>query len=108
MSDLVRIRELEKNSETKIIFSLTDFRGNQYVDVREFVESDTYTGFTKKGLRFNASLLDQFIENLQSVKKVRDGEEEPPPQEAEEEKEEEKEEEEKGKEKEKGKGKEKE
>jgi len=93
MSDLVRIRELEKNSETKIIFSLTEFRGNQYADVREFVESDTYTGFTRKGLRFNANLLDQFIENLESVRKVRDGEEEPPPQETEEKEEEEEKEE---------------
>jgi len=84
MSDLIRIAEIEKNSETTIVFSLTDFKGNRYVDVREFLKSDTYTGFTKKGLRFRAEMLDTFIGSLEKVRDVRDGKAEPPPQKADE------------------------
>ncbi len=85
MADLIRIAKLEKNSETNIMFSTTEYRSNQYVDVREHVESDTYTGFTRKGIRFHSDLLEQFITNLQAVKDVLDGKAEPPPQEDEEE-----------------------
>jgi hypothetical protein len=81
MSDLLRIAEIEKNNETTIVFSLTDFKGNRYVDVREYLKSDTYTGFTKKGLRFRAEMLDAFISSIEKVRDVRDGKAEPPPQE---------------------------
>jgi hypothetical protein len=84
MSDLLRIAKIEKNTETTIVFSLTEFKGNQYVDVREFLKSETYTGFTKKGLRFRADMLDTFISSLEKVRDVRDGKAQPPPQEEEE------------------------
>ncbi|MBI2193500.1 MAG: transcriptional coactivator p15/PC4 family protein [Planctomycetes bacterium] len=80
MADLQQIARIEKNSETAIVFSLTDYRSEKYVDVREHVTSDTYTGFTKKGIRFHARLLDQWIESLQKVKDVMEGRAETPPQ----------------------------
>jgi len=68
MSDLNRIGELSKNASTKIVFSTTEYRDSMYVDMREYVESATYTGFTKKGIRLHADKLDEFIENLQRVR----------------------------------------
>jgi hypothetical protein len=68
MSDLRQIGELEKNSSTKIVFSVTEYKGSYYVDVREFIKSETYEGFTKKGLRFHRDKLDDFMANLRKVK----------------------------------------
>jgi hypothetical protein len=68
MSDLRQIGELEKNASSKIIFSVTEYKGAYYVDVREFVKTANYEGFTKKGLRFHREKLDDFMANLRKVK----------------------------------------
>ena len=68
MSDLTEVASLAKNASTKIVFSVTEYKGQRYVDVREHVTSATYTGFTKKGIRLHADQLDGFIERLQKVK----------------------------------------
>ncbi|MFO7898899.1 MAG: transcriptional coactivator p15/PC4 family protein [Planctomycetota bacterium] len=68
MADLEKVGELEKNASTKIVFSTTEYKGEPYVDVREYVETATYTGFTKKGIRLHYSKLDEFVENLEKVK----------------------------------------
>jgi len=68
MSDLNRIGDMEKNASTKIVFSTTEYRGSTYVDVREYVESATYTGFTKKGIRLHSSKLDEFMQGLEKVR----------------------------------------
>ena len=68
MSDLKRIGELTKNPSTTIVFSTTEYKGAMYVDMREFVESATYQGPTKKGIRLHSDKLDEFIGNLQKVK----------------------------------------
>lgn len=72
MSDLKRIAEIEKNAEASIVFSTTEYRGETYIDVREHVKTATYTGFTKKGIRFHHSLLDQWIDSLAKVKAALD------------------------------------
>ena len=81
MSDLKQIGELEKNSSTKVVFSITEYKGSMYVDMREFVESATYQGPTKKGIRLHSDKLDEFIDNLRKVRAAltttADGDEEP-------------------------------
>ena len=37
------------------------------MDVREHVNSDSYSGFTKKGIRFNTGLIDKWLSNLEKV-----------------------------------------
>lgn len=68
MADLEKVGELDKNASTKIVFSTTEYKGEPYVDMREYVETATYTGFTKKGIRLHYSKLDELIENLEKVK----------------------------------------
>jgi hypothetical protein len=68
MSDLRQIGKLDKNASTDIVFSTTEYKGSMYVDIREYVETATYTGFTKKGIRLHSEKLDEFIEMLQKVK----------------------------------------
>ena len=68
MTDLDKISEMAKSSTAKLVFSITEYKGATYVDMREYVESATYSGFTKKGIRLHADKLDEFIANLQKLK----------------------------------------
>ena len=80
MSDLIRIGKVQKNKTTDIVFSITDYKEQKYVDIREHVNSDSYSGFTKKGVRFNSGLIDEWLSNLEKVRDVLEGKAEPPPQ----------------------------
>lgn len=73
MSGLSPIGEFAKNPSAKIVFSLVQYKGDQYVDIREYVNSASYTGFTKKGIRLHASKIGDFIENLEKVKTALSG-----------------------------------
>ena len=68
MADLNKIAELAKNATSKLVFSTTEYKGAMYVDIREYVESETYTGFTKKGIRLHSDKLDEFIAAVNKVK----------------------------------------
>ncbi|MDI6703277.1 MAG: transcriptional coactivator p15/PC4 family protein [bacterium] len=67
MAELKEVCRLQKNATTEFVFSLTDYRGENYVDIREWVETGTYKGFTKKGLRFRAELVQEFREKIQEL-----------------------------------------
>ena len=82
MPDVKKVASIEKNSETQIQFGITEYREAMYVDVREHLETDTYKGPTKKGLRFNSDLLDQMIDGLNAVKRALAGEMPPEEEEA--------------------------
>ena len=55
MSDMVKIAEVQKSPTCNIITSWTRRKapqGFQYaIDIREFLNTDGYTGFTKRGVR---------------------------------------------------------
>jgi len=55
------------NVMDSLVFQTSEYRGNQYIDIRKYVESQNYTGFTKQGIRFKAALFDEFLENLKKV-----------------------------------------
>jgi len=48
------IGRIRKNSTTEIVVKITEFKGSVGVDIREFVTSDRYTGWTKNGTRIPA------------------------------------------------------
>lgn len=45
------IGRVKKNDTTDIVIKVDDYGGNMGVTIREFVKSDSYTGFTKQGTR---------------------------------------------------------
>ena len=65
------IAKLEKNSGEEIRFSFAEWNGKRYLDIRVWVKADPDEGKeeqpTKKGIRFNLELLDEFIEILQKI-----------------------------------------
>ena len=64
------IGRLKLNDTDYILFSVKEYKGKNYVDLRKYVVSDTYTGFTKQGVRFNADFYPEFEAILELVKKA--------------------------------------
>ncbi|MGC1403362.1 MAG: PC4/YdbC family ssDNA-binding protein [Thermodesulfobacteriota bacterium] len=64
------IGRMQINPTDYILFSIKEYKGKHYVDLRKYVVSDSYTGFTKQGVRFVANLFPEFEEKLTLVKKA--------------------------------------
>ncbi|MCK4904894.1 transcriptional coactivator p15/PC4 family protein [bacterium] len=64
------IKDIEKNANNKIRVSISEFKGNNYVDVRVFYEDDEgeYKP-TKKGVAFRPELISQVIDGLLQAEK---------------------------------------
>jgi len=67
MSDQKEIARVELNATDRLVISINEYRGKEYVDIRKFVESPDYTGPTKQGVRFSADLLPEVLESLKKV-----------------------------------------
>jgi len=61
------IGKIQKNDTTNIILRIDDFAGRRGFTIREFVESERYTGFTKAGVRILASDFTKFKEMINSI-----------------------------------------
>jgi len=61
------IGKIKKNNETDIVIRIDDFGGNQGLTIREFVKSESYTGFTKAGVRIRAEKFDEFKKIINSI-----------------------------------------
>jgi len=61
------IGKIRKNDRSEIIIRVDDFGGNRGLTIREFVTSDTYTGFTKAGVRILYSDFPKFKEMINSI-----------------------------------------
>lgn len=44
------IGKIELDKSTKIIVRLTEWKSEKRVDIRKFVDSERYTGYTKQGI----------------------------------------------------------
>ena len=54
------IGRIKKNAETDIVIRIDDFGGKIGLTIREFTNSDGYTGFTKSGTRIPLESIDEF------------------------------------------------
>jgi hypothetical protein len=64
------IGRMQINPTDYLLFSIKEYKGKRYIDLRKYVVSDSYTGFTKQGFRFAAELFKEFEMNLEAIKKV--------------------------------------
>ena len=48
---MAEIGRLRKNESTEVIVQRTEYRGSVGIDIREYVTSDRYTGWSKNGIR---------------------------------------------------------
>ena len=61
------IGRINKNDRSDIVIRVDDFSGQRGLTIREFVTSDTYTGFTKAGVRIPAADFEKFKEMINSI-----------------------------------------
>jgi len=61
------IGKIKKNDTTDIVVRVDDFGGRVGVTVREFVNGDNYSGFTKAGTRIPADKFLEFRELVNSI-----------------------------------------
>ncbi|MGV8174231.1 MAG: PC4/YdbC family ssDNA-binding protein [Methanothrix sp.] len=64
MAEIGRIR---KNDTTEIVVQKTEYRGSVGIDVREYVTSEKYTGWSKNGVRIPVEKWPDFKAILDSV-----------------------------------------
>jgi hypothetical protein len=62
MAEIGRIR---KNDTTEIVVEKSEYRGSVGINIREYVTSDRYTGWSKSGIRIP-------IEHWKSLKELLD------------------------------------
>lgn len=58
---------VEVNDSTKIRIELTEFKGVNRFDIREYIESEKYTGFTKKGINLPTEFLEEIYNSLGKI-----------------------------------------
>jgi len=61
------IGKISKNDTSDIVIRIDDFGGKRGLTIREFVTSDRYTGFTKAGVRIQATDFPKFKEMINSI-----------------------------------------
>jgi len=52
---------------TEIVIGLREYNGKTGIDIREFTQSESYTGPTKKGLRIPADKFEEFKTMINSI-----------------------------------------
>jgi ABC-type Mn2+/Zn2+ transport system ATPase subunit len=57
---MTEIGRMRKNDTTEIVVQKTEYRGSVGIDVREYVTSDRYTGWSKNGIRIPVEKWQQF------------------------------------------------
>jgi hypothetical protein len=66
-NDMAEIGRLKKNDTTEIVVQKTEYRGSVGIDLREYVTSEKYTGWSKNGIRVPVEKWKDFKEILDLV-----------------------------------------
>ena len=61
------IGRIRKNETTEVVVRKTEFKGSVGIDIREYVTSEKYTGWSKNGLRIPIDQWKMFKEILDKV-----------------------------------------
>lgn len=61
------IGKIKKNDNTDIVVRIDDFGGRVGLTIREYINGDRYTGFTKSGTRIPAEAFQEFKSIINSI-----------------------------------------
>jgi len=64
---LTEIGRIRKNETTEIVVQRNEFRGSEGIDIREYVTSERYTGWSKNGIRVSVEKWKEFKDILDKV-----------------------------------------
>ncbi|MDM7913140.1 MAG: transcriptional coactivator p15/PC4 family protein [Methanotrichaceae archaeon] len=67
---MAEIGRMRKNDTTEIVVQKTEFKGSVGIDIREYVTSDRYTGWSKNGIRISVDKWKEFKAILDKVESV--------------------------------------
>ena len=59
---------IRKNDSTEIVIRKSEYRGAAGIDIREYVSTSAYTGWSKSGIRIPETLWDEFRNVVNKVK----------------------------------------
>ena len=64
-TDAIQKIPLDEDNHLKI--AVTEFKGKKYFEIREYVESESYSGPTKKGITINIEHFDKTLTHLKQM-----------------------------------------
>lgn len=64
---MAEIGRIKKSETTEIVVQKTEFKGSVGIDIREYVTSDRYTGWSKNGIRIPVDKWKEFKAILDKV-----------------------------------------
>lgn len=66
--DLIKARELEIADGIKLVFSVSkSSEGNPHLDIRTWIDTEKYSGPTKKGINFDIESLEEFKDIIEDI-----------------------------------------
>jgi len=65
---------IRKSETTELVVRRTEFRGSAGIDIREYVTSEKYTGWSKNGIRIPVDQWRSFKEILEKIEVSEGGE----------------------------------
>ena len=65
-----QLAELEITDNKKLILSIGEFKGDERIDLRQYVKVDNNYIPTKKGVNFNSEWVDGFITMVEKLKDI--------------------------------------
>jgi len=64
------LNEFEITDNKKLVLSIGEFKGNERVDLRQYVKVDNEFIPTKKGINFDSEWLPNFVKMMEKLKNV--------------------------------------
>lgn len=65
-----KLAELEITDNKKLILSIGEFKGDERIDLRQYIKAGGEYIPTKKGINFNSEWIDKFVEMIENLKNV--------------------------------------
>ncbi len=63
----IAVGSIQKKDDLEIKGTLTTYKNELYVDIREYIKSADYDGPTKKGIRFHTENWDAFYNLMKKI-----------------------------------------
>ena len=67
------LNEFEITDNKKLVLSIGEYRGDERIDLRQYVKVSNEYIPTKKGVKFNSEWIDKFIEMIEKLKDIWNG-----------------------------------
>lgn len=63
----IPVGSIPKKDGLEIRATLTEYKNEFYIDIREFMKNEDYDGPTKKGIRFHSENWDEFFKLIKKL-----------------------------------------